>query len=49
MDRMADVAVQVRTEDAAQEVVGCLLSWGCIARVVRFGASLVVLGYARAS
>ena len=45
MDRLADVAIQVLTEQAAHEVVVCLQQWSCAARVVRFGASLVVLGY----
>lgn len=49
MNRAADVAVQVATYEAAREVLSCLVSWGCIGRVVEFGRSLIVLGYARQS
>ena len=49
MNRAADVAVQVKDIEAAHEVLSCLVQWGCIGRVVQFGRSLVVLGYARAS
>ena len=36
-------------QHAAHEVLSCLVSWSCIGRVVQFGKSIIVLGYARVS